>query len=103
MPLDNRSVDGTVGEAPPVYNPVEFDPSPASLCRSNFTATLGAILPPKPPRTGGPYPRPPPPGPTACSPSDCRTKVNPSPSPRLILKSKSLVNLFTGTGVEKYA
>src|SRR5208282_5779375 len=37
------STAGTVGEAPSVYIPVESDPSPSLLYKSNFTATLRGI------------------------------------------------------------
>src|SRR5580704_12181506 len=56
---------GSVGEAPPVYNPVELLPSPELLNKSNFIATLFPI--PE-------YPKPPPSGPTAVRPAFCKTK-----------------------------
>src|SRR5580704_6597025 len=64
-----KLVAGTLGDLPPVYNPVELLPSPSLLKRSNFTATL---LP------SPAYPKPPPPAPIAVTPVSWWTKVNPS-------------------------
>src|SRR3984957_9613584 len=85
-----RLVAGTLGDLPPVYNPVELLPSPPLLKRSNFTATL---LP------SPAYPRPPPPEPIPVTPVFCSTKVNPSPFGFVNWNMKSVVNDCTFTGV----
>src|SRR5262249_5986030 len=78
-PLAVISFAGVVGDAPPVYTPVELPPSPTLLNKSNFTATLW-LIPVYAGKVGesGPYPNPPPLGPFAVVPLFWMTNAIPS-------------------------
>src|SRR5579871_992167 len=85
-----RFVAGTVAPTPLTNKPVELLPSPALLYRSNFTATLLA---------SPPNPRELPPLPAAAGPTFWRMKVKPSATAFVNWNVKSVVNVWTFTGV----
>src|SRR5208282_5774803 len=90
IPVELKSIAGTVGMAPSVYSPVESVPSPALLNRSNFTATLGEICW---------YPRPLPKSPSAAVPWFWIANVIPFAEGLDNWKAKVVLNDCTFTGV----